>query len=166
MSIVQELTDAKKFSVKARIIWDWYQSRRASDEWEPNWIHPAYEWARKVVNGEKLTNDERRWAHQVVGSHRTPDHTVVETIFGQRTIHDGVSVGTTSWIFLGRNDATPEEHGGWVVISRSYKGWTAWMAYHRDLQMGLSAMTGQEIGPCGSKAEILSLVVGMQKQTH
>jgi len=163
MSIVQEVTAAKRFPDKARIVWDWYQSRRASDEWEPNWIHPAYEWARKVVNDEKLTNEERQWAHQVVAAHRTPDHTVHETIFGQRTTQDGVSIGTTSWIFLGRKDTTPEEHDGWVVISRSYRGWTAWMAYHRDLPMGLSAMTGQEIGPCANKAEVLALVAEMQE---
>ena len=78
-----------------------------------------------------------------------------------RVIEGGAKVGTTLWIFAARNQCQPEEYKGWVILNRSpakeYEGFPkpgpVYMAYHPDKQMGLSAMTGDEIGPCPTLAD-------------
>lgn len=141
---------------------------------EPNWIHSGYELIRKFLDNENSSGDQRSLSpdelksiNQIIESHALNDGVSVPAFPGQpkspmRIIHDGWKAGTPSWIFMGRA-LTPESFvhlgAGWVAVQRTIPDEfyaqmdqqaapaTLWMAYNRDKQMGLTALTSNVIGP-------------------
>lgn len=151
---------------KAKRLWQRYQVRRRTDEYEPPWIHPGYELIKKYLDGT-IHKDERESAVGIIKSHDLKDGQIVSSFgFEGRVMHDGWKVGTPSWIFMGRKFCEPEIiDNGWIMISRELpddiaamvhrpNGARAWMAYHPQLQMGQTAMTSNCIGPSHTPEQV------------
>jgi len=159
---------APTYKHKAQVVWDHYVSRQLGDgNLEPNWVHFGYALVQKFASDEKLNADELELVDQIIASHSLKDGYTVSAFPGQpqgpmRIIHDGWKAGTPTWIFMGRS-LTPESivnlGGGWVAVQRTipdefYKNMdrraapaTLWMAYNKNQQMGLTALTSNVIGP-------------------
>jgi hypothetical protein len=96
-------------------------------------------------------------------------HLVTRMLGGKHMQHDGFLIGTTSWIFAGRAKAVPVAYRGWTILHRELSDevkaleranalgrgqpTTFWMAFNPRDAVGLSGMTGGEIGPCLSLDE-------------
>lgn len=143
----------KKNRMSIEQIRAWYDAHRGDAAFEPNWTHPLFQAA---FEGDK------EMLEAVKETLSLPDGSVVEAFPGlpggpKRLMEDGFKVGTTSWIFFGRkNPAYRKIVGSWVILGRRWAGNGAinYMAFHKDRPMGLSAMTGQELGPSFDLAEI------------
>jgi len=172
MDLFENLMIAKTLKEKAAIVWNHYESRKLNSSLEPNWIHVAYEEVKKFIDGDKDADEQ--FVQEIVHSHALRDGISVSAFPGvpsspMRIIHDGWKSGTPTWIFMGRSfpEAVQDIGNGWVAVSRSlppevYKlidpktaPATLWIAYHRDLQMGLSALTANCVGPAMSFDELL-----------
>ena len=121
-----------------------YVAHARADQFEPAWVHPAYD--TTWMEMEEMRNFVEILKY--TGRYRDP-------IFGDRYVEEGAKVGTTSWIFMGRKSCTPEIIDGWCVISREFRSKTYWMAYSMTEPIGMSAMTDDSIGPYESKEEVV-----------
>src|SRR5258708_7642066 len=133
---------------KALVVWQHYERSKLRTEFEPKWIHAAYEVVREFLDG-RLRWDE---AAEFVSSHALADG--FQDRAG-RVVHDGWKVGTSTWVFMGRAapGAATALGGGWVAVRRTVPGglavrnevrpgWRAcWIAYHLEQQMGFTALT-------------------------
>lgn len=178
MNLSESVKSAKSPVEKAKVVWEHYQTRKLASELEPNWTHVAYEAVRKLAeNILSDTDDDFHLAMEVISSHTLPDGFSVSAFPGMpnspmRIIHDGWKSGTPTWIFMGRNipDMVKDIGDGWVAVSRTlphelFKMMenngapaTLWMAYHRDRQMGSSALTSNCVGPAISFRELMAAV--------
>lgn len=137
---------------KAKTCVAFYEKRKGQPQFEPDWVHPLFAAAYVVVVGHG-TSDDHHLVKEAYAAIKTPNGQYDFPPFGRRTLEEGFKVGTTSWAFLGRRLITPIEHRGWVICWRSHGNFAAYMAYHRKRPMGMSALTGDEIGPCTSLEE-------------
>lgn len=141
---------------KAKTCVAFYEKRKGQPHFEPEWVHPLFAAAYAVLGGHG-TSEDRHLVKEAYAAIRTPNGQYDFFPF-RRTLEEGFKVGTTSWVFLGRHRITPVEHRGWVICWRTYGGFTAYMAYHRQRPMGMSALTGDEIGPCRSLEETKGVI--------
>jgi hypothetical protein len=130
----------------------YYESTRRYDEHEPSWVHPFFE---PVLNGSTLGED-----HSIVArciKRGAIEHT---SWLGMPRIidKDGWKVGTTSWMFMRRNQCTPVRYREWTVINATFRGTTYWMAYGANNRVGMSVMTDNSIGPCLSLEEVTAFI--------
>jgi len=143
--------------------------------WIAMWWADAFRVDELLAVPEDLSKRQRETrsetVRELVGQYRSylkavarGPHLVTRMFGGKHVQHDGFLVGTTSWIFAGRATATPFEFRGWTIISRELSDavkaleranglgrgqpTTFWMAYNARDAVGLSGMTGGEIGPC------------------
>lgn len=160
-------TRATSTPMEGRVIEDvkaFYNSRRRSDRYEPEWVAMFFE---DLLGNNKVDDDVRSY-HQ---TYKTPQ--VVTRLSGDRWVQeDGFLVGTTSWIFMGRKFCNPIEHRGWIIINRTLSGaafeldksisdkplGTFFMAYSPRHQVGMSALSGNEIGPCRTLEEVKAII--------
>lgn len=149
---------------KAQALVAYYNERRRTDKYEPKKVHPFYGSAFRIVEGYKYESDEDRKcdiedvkeAYEI--TFKGKDGPYNDPIFGERYLQGGVKVGTTSWIFDGRRDARVTPYRGWAIMGRTfdvpgYDKVTFYMAFRPETQLGASAMSGDEIGPCESIKE-------------
>lgn len=178
MNLSESVKSANTLEEKAKIVWEHYQSRKLASNLEPNWTHVAYDVVRKLSEKSLTdTEDDYHLAMEVISSHALPDGFSVAAFPGMpsspmRIIHDGWKSGTPTWIFMGRSfpEAAQDIGGGWVAVSRTLPDElfkmmekngapaTLWMAYHRDRQMGSSALTSNCVGPAISFRELMAAV--------
>ncbi|MEI7485892.1 MAG: hypothetical protein WCJ72_00555 [Chryseobacterium sp.] len=97
-----------------------YESSKRLDDAEPKWILSPYDMAYDFVNGgtEAIKefwsldgSDEEicKFIIEELSPLLLTDGTVVENFpFPPRIIHDGFKFGTTSWVFMGRNESEVE----------------------------------------------------------
>jgi len=185
-ALSQAIAAAVDYKAKAQVVWDHYLSRQLPPATidpvvgtlEPDWIHGGYEFVHKFVS-KKLDAYGLELVAQIIASHSLKDGQTVPAFPGQpkspmRIIHDGWKAGTPTWIFMGRA-LTPKSvvhlGGGWVAVQRTipddfYKDMdqqaapaTLWMAYKRDRQMGVTALTSNVIGPAISFNQLWEAVV-------
>lgn len=169
-----------------------YNSRRRTDDYEPKYIIDPYDviFAFQGIqeNGKKSNKSGVAYLKDIYGegsdkelletfenncldSLLCPDGTVCNGhgIFPDRVIHDGYKVGTTSWVFMGRNESPvyPVKYMGKTLyavgrtvppeIQKMLKplhpelGNTVWCAYDLDGQYGV------EIGPLFSLDQIVEV---------
>lgn len=153
---------------KATQLWIHYLSRRRADDYEPHWVHPAYE---MMQHYNDLSTYDQQEADEIIESHDHPDGACIVVLPGlSRIVHDGWLLGTPTWVFMGRNlSGSPiERHGDWIILGRPIphelrthvtpKIAFAWIAYHMDRPMGFTCLTAECIGPCNSREEVLELL--------
>lgn len=146
-----------------------YDSQRRDDVYEPNWV--AMFWAGAY--GDSNEADLGMYRSYLESVADSPH--IATRMFGEEHVQeDGFLVATTSWIFAGRKSSTPIAHRGWIIIDREFsdgvkaleranrlgKGMPThfWMAYSTRGPVGMSAMSGDEIGPCTSLAEVKAYI--------
>jgi hypothetical protein len=144
-----------------------YEAHKGDEKYEPNWIHPAFEVGYKIVDDPYYVDSDKGFILDgCYESITLPDGYVCEAFPGltdspKRIMEDGFKVGTTSWIFMGRkNPAYQAVYRDWVILGRKWAkdGAITYMAYHPDKPMGLSAMTGEDIGPTFDLAQIKAAI--------
>lgn len=174
MTLFENIQAANTLKEKANIVWKHYESRKLNSDLEPKWIHAAYEAVNKFVEGT-ASDEEKQLAKEVVMSHSMKDGHSVPAFpempsSPMRIIHDGWKSGTPTWVFMGRGispDSIQDIGEGWVAVKRTlplefYKDidptapQTLWIAYHRDQQMGTSALTSNCVGPACSLDDLLN----------
>jgi hypothetical protein len=140
-----------------------YDSQCRQDNYEPKWI--AMFWASAYEN----TGDVAEYRRYLKSVAKSP-HLATRMMGVKHVQEDGFLVATTSWIFAGRKMASPVEYRGWIIIDRDFSQAVKtieranglgtgqptrfFMAYSARGPVGVSAMTGDEIGPCTSLAEV------------
>jgi hypothetical protein len=154
---------------------------RYEPQWIAMWWADAFRVDELLAVPESLPNRQRETrseaVNELVGQYKSylkavarGPHLVTRMLGGVHVQDDGFLIGTTSWIFAGRAKATPFEHQGWTIISRELSDVVKaleranglgrgqptrfFMAYNARDAVGLSAMTGGEIGPCLSLDEV------------
>jgi hypothetical protein len=143
-----------------------YDGSRRSDGLEPT--HPAMFFA-PAFSGEADADTIEEY-RSFLKAQDQPPYIVERITGGKHVVEKGVLIACTSWIFMARAQAIPKEYRGWIIIDRELspevkalesanklgKGHPTrfFMAYRRDTVVGMSGMTGEEIGPCQSLAEV------------
>jgi len=145
-----------------------YGRQRRNDKYEPRWIGMFWADAYEPVGPEEESeaSEYRSFLKSVA---RSP-HIVTRMTGHKHVQEDGFLVATTSWVFAGRKLCAPVEYRGWIVIDREFsddvkaleranglgKGQPTrfYMAYSTRGPVGMSAMTGNEVGPCTSLEEL------------
>lgn len=167
--------DEVRAAVRAR-----YESQRRKDAFEPEWIGMFWAGAYETAPDEEEVGVYRSYLKSCArGPH------IVKRMSGHKHVQDdGFLVGTTSWIFAARAKATPIEYRGWIIIDRELsaevkaleranslgKGQPTrfFMGYNRRDAVGMSVMTGGEIGPCTSIAEVKAYIdeAALDEEAH
>jgi len=171
MSLHEKLSDKSLFyKSKAKICLDHYDESK-SIQFEPNWIHPAYEILQKFYQDE-LPAEKFPLVKEIIVSHECVDGLAVSAqpgvpSSGRRIIHDGWKIGSSTWVFMGRKEYAKPLNDDWVLVRRKIPDQIflsnfdpdlpnrIWIAYHRHNQMGMTPMTNF-IGPTPYLDDLLS----------
>jgi hypothetical protein len=148
-----------------------YESRRRDDEYEPAWTHPLF---LPAFSGETPNKETVREMRSYLASIAKSPHIVTRMLGMKHVQEDGFLIGTTSWVFMGRALSSPVRYRGWTIINRALSTQVTdmeranqlgsgqptlfFLAYNDAHAVGASAMTGDEIGPCTSLAEVKAYI--------
>lgn len=162
MSIFSKLSDKSlTYLVKAEICLEHYRASMSA-QFEPEWMHPAYEILQKFIQGS-LPVEKMNLVKEIIASHECEDGRTVTVqpgvpASGKRVMHDGWKIGSSTWVFMGRKDYAKRLNDDWILVSRKIPDKIfslnfesdlpneVWIAYHRRRQMGFSPMDNF-IGP-------------------
>lgn len=165
------LIKAKSLKDKAQHCWEFYISRKLTNDMEPTWTHLAYQAVKEYLDGD-VQNKE--FVAEIVHSHELADGSTVSSFPGipnspRRVIHEGWKVGTPTWVFMGRyaTEASIRINDKWIAVKRKIPDvifkenfdpslpTEVWIAYNINEQMGTTASTANCIGPAFSYQQIL-----------
>lgn len=162
MSILSKLSDKSlTYQSKASICLEHYLESK-SEQFEPDWMHPAYEILQKFVQVD-LPVEKLKLVKEIIASHECEDGMAVAVqpgvpASGRRIIHDGWKIGSSTWVFMGRKQNAKMLNEDWILVGRKIPDEIfslnfdsglpnkIWIAYHRRKQMGMSPMDNF-IGP-------------------
>lgn len=167
----------KNVKDKARICWEFYESRKLLNDMEPTWTHLAYQAIKEYLDGD-MQNKE--FVAEIVHSHELADGSTVSSFPGipnspRRVLHDGWKIGTPTWVFMGRNEhgAATRINEKWVAVKRIIPDQIfkenfsndlprdVWIAYNINKQMGTTASTANCIGPAFSYEQLVGEIQQM-----
>lgn len=116
------MADAKKTDQEiSREIWMLYSNTARVDQYEPTWVFPDWQIIKSVAEGSQDKFEDV--SDYICFTEGFKDGIVFKNDFGTRVSQDGYIVGSTSWIFCGRNKVSKEDierwsRNDWIVIYR------------------------------------------------